>query len=205
MKPLSKGISFVALALLLVAGSASAISVVGDPVDSDSWYQPFVETTGRDAGTGGSGGWMAWTVPNHPGGLFTLMQVHMNTTFPDLFLAPVFTAISSTGWTTTPLTGTPGTAYASGLATNYATFNINFAPNRPEAFSMSFQAYNGSNLVDDGECVWNGSSWSFPTGQSLWYQAGQNTAVPEPISMMMLGCLGAGMFAARKLRGKRAT
>jgi len=29
--------------------------------------------------------------------------------------------------------------------------------------------------------------------------------VPEPISMVMLGCVGAGMLAARKLRGKRAT
>jgi hypothetical protein len=28
--------------------------------------------------------------------------------------------------------------------------------------------------------------------------------VPEPISMVMLGCLGVGMAAARKLRRKRA-
>jgi hypothetical protein len=30
------------------------------------------------------------------------------------------------------------------------------------------------------------------------------TPVPEPFSMMMLGCLGAGMLGARKLRRKQS-
>jgi len=42
----------------------------------------------------------------------------------------------------------------------------------------------------------------------FWYGTGAEGAdipgVPEPVSMVMLGCLGAGMLAARKLRGKRA-
>ena len=41
-------------------------------------------------------------------------------------------------------------------------------------------------------------------GTSSWIQGAVSESVPEPITLVMLGCVGAGMLAARKLRGKRA-
>jgi len=192
MKALSRGISFVTVALLLIAGSASAtLVVVGDPFDTDSWSQQFNESGVN---------------------LFNHMQIFMNTAL-DYFHTPGMSGFSNVGWTEIYDNGTPTSteAVAHGTALVNLNFYLNFAGvKKTDQFMFTFQAYNGNTLRESADCYYRTPGkldnqpgypgWHIETGNT-W---GQVTPVPEPISMMMLGCLGAGMFVARKLRGKRA-
>jgi len=130
------------------------------------------------------------------------------------FEAPVFRDFLNAngdpmgGWTTSPLPPPVGTrtAVAEGTAsTNDMYFTLAFVPDTDVPLWFSLQAYNGDSLVYATDARWFASTqqagqnfhvgWNFTT--STW---DQTTPVPEPISMVMLGCLGAGMFGARMLR-----
>jgi len=187
MKALSRGISFVALALLLITGSASATLAVGDPFDGDSWNQRIYEDLG--------------TTYDH-------WQMHI-TSGATLFEIPAFRNFTHGGWTTgssTPVkVGTKwvaDTAWADGPVSNHGDqVTLYFTGASSATFSFTVQTYLGEVLNGTTQAYRTAGKWTFVKDGNTWEQW---TTVPEPISMVMLGCLGAGMFVARKLRGKRA-
>jgi len=180
MKALSRGISFVTVALLLIAGPASATLVaIGDPVEGDSWSHRFLED-----GIG----------------LFDNMVLQMYTAGDSFRHAPEGAGISgfspsTQGWHQTSDNGT--VLAAAGNALNSLGFDVTFEGWFPSWNPLSFylSGYTGGMLLQTSDARWDGCKWTIVDGP----------VVPEPVSMVMLGCLGAGMFAARKLRGKRAT
>jgi len=173
-----------ALALLLVVGPASAnLITVGDAWVTDSWKQQFTLS----------------------GAAFDSIQVQMDSTSypPDQFQAAVFSLFSVGGWTNVPIVETPLLhGLAQGGLTSTLQFSVQFAPNWNEPLDFTMRAFNGpingTNEVFYTEASWTPdlTQWPGPTPQGNW------TFVPEPISMVMLGCLGAGMAAARRLRRK---
>jgi hypothetical protein len=178
--------SIIAVALLLIAGSASATLVaVGDPFDTGSWSQAFKES----------------------GVSFDHIQLQMATS--DLFESPGISNFSSAGWQG----GMSGDSLllwadaAEGTSVSLLQFDVRFLGDTTDSFMFHFQAYMGSTLVENVDTYWN--TEGYPGFGTLWaYRAGTGGdygPVPEPISMVMLGCVGAGMLVARKLRGKRAT
>jgi hypothetical protein len=192
MKALSRGISFMAVALLLVAGSASATFVpVGDPLDIGSWSQGFNEYVS--------------------GGQFSHYQFLMVAGAGGPFDVPTgFT--SSGGWGQTANDGT--LLIADGPSTTtYNDFTLYFAAANSGPVFFHGQAWSPAGILVDNADFYYGGYGNHGSDPSYYHGGGWdigpgtwNTAeVPEPISMMMLGCLGAGMFVARKLRGKRAT
>ena len=189
LRGLSRWTSVIAAALLLIAGSASATLVaVGDPFDSGSWSQAFKES--KEGGV-----------------TFDHIQLQMATS--DLFEWPGLSNFSSAGWQR----GMSGDSLllwadaAEGTSVSLLQFDVQFVGYTTDSFMFHFQAYMGSTLVENVDTYWNtegypgfGTLWAYHPGTG-----GDYGPVPEPISMVMLGCVGAGMFAARKMRRKRVT
>jgi len=175
MKALSRGISFATVALLLIAGSASATLVpVGDPLDTGSWGQRF-----NESGVG----------------YYDYMEVFWISGGP--FEDPAFANFSVSGWAQTGENSGGTVATADGPQVTSMDFDISFQGSQASPLAFTFQAWRGNTWLEAANASWNGSGWSIVAGSKL-------PRAPEPISMVMLGCVGAGMFVARKLRGKRA-
>jgi hypothetical protein len=181
MKALSRGISLVVVALLLLAGPAKAISVsIDDPIEGDSWSQVFYESSAEELI-----------------GSFDALQFIFGT-IGGPFEVPVITGLSTAGWSI--VIDTPTLVLATGPAvTHSGYFTVHFAGSSSSPLDFTFQAYNNGVAIDNDYAKWK-PGWAI----THMHSSPAPPQAPEPISMVMLGCLGAGMFVARKLRGKRA-
>jgi len=193
LRVLSMRTSIFAVSLLLIAGSASATLVaVGDPFDSDSWNQQFTAAS--------------------PYGL-DHVQLLMGTVGASFESIRSFTdedGETIADWQGS-ISGNHQLLWADGgTSVNSLDFLVTFAGAKRDPLTFHFQAYKGSLQVTNADATWIpvvsseglylGGSWVI--GPGYWTEV---QPIPEPIGMVMLGCAGAGMFAARKLRGKRAT
>jgi len=190
MKALVKGSVFVALALLLVAGPASATLIaVDDPFTTDSWAQRFQEDGVYPGQANAYDHFQARLIINGGGGPFDN---------PPPANATLMTAFSPNSWTSG---GTANTAWADvngGVTVHGLTYwNFNFDGVSSKPVTFNFSVWNDNVMIGSTDITWS-PGWSYPAGSK------NETYIPEPISMVMLGGLGAGMFVARKLRGKRA-
>jgi hypothetical protein len=114
----------------------------------------------------------------------------------------------NTGWTDQPW-GEPNNRYDNGWTwiapgtTGYLSVDLSSAVNLNHASSIGFQVGTNVNTPTEGDGTvpdgWgsNDQYWIGP-GETLYFNA-----VPEPMSMVMLGCLGAGMLGARRLTRKK--
>lgn len=173
-------IGIFAVTLLVAAGSAVATPIVdGDIYDSHSWVQGWYESNPAIGSTFDQ---------------IQLTMVNGSTTFE----APSGMIGLSNGWTQDFVT--PNVVSASGAATNLEYFSTVFNdPQVSSGFEMLFTAFLDGQQVDRASIVRTNGGWQItalaPTNEAA--------AVPEPISMIMLGCLGAGMTAARKMRRRQ--
>ena len=191
MRVLSMRTSILVVALLLVGGSASAtfwVEAVGDPVLGDSWTQWFIAS--GEAG-------------DEP---FVLMQAFQDNL--EAFETPhVYTDLGGSDWKQIGANSTLVVAGGEEITSNY--FSLTFEGDRPPVLTgreLHVQLYNAEDErvanfdIDYVFTGRGGPAWT--TVDGTWEQ---DTPLPEPVSMVMLGCVGAGMLATRKLRGKRAT
>jgi hypothetical protein len=174
------------LMLALAAGSAMAwVNAVGEPVESNSWFQRFEESGVGD---------------------YNYMQVAMFTE-GDFFEAPVFSNFSAYGWTWGPvqLDGTPmKVAWAYGPALVWMQFDIKFAGDTSNKFGFTFQqSYEllpggGWKLRDTADARWTGSEWVINPGDN---SAKLTMPLIPEASTVMLALMGLGAVAGfRRLR-----
>lgn len=77
-------------------------------------------------------------------------------------------------------------------------FELTFNGTKPSSpVTIYWQSYNDGVLTGD---YWYRTDGAWGVG-SGWMQ---RSVIPEPISMVMLGCMGAGMLVTRRLRRKEA-
>ena len=203
----AKGAVLLAITLLLSAGSASATFIpVGDPFESNSWGQTWTESSpvdhlqflmvpGPRTLPGGSVTTDAFeTVPVGTGGINGFMDYDTET--------PVGS------WSQTYDDGSLLMAHGSPLEIgSVLQFNLEFAGGARNSLSFNMQAYNVSTLVENVRWTWIPAPGGGPLtgnwnlGISTWEPA-PPPGTPEPISMVMLGSLGVGMVAARRLKRK---
>jgi len=188
-------ISIIAATLFVIAGPASATLVaVGDPFDIGSWGHAFYEA----------------------GSNFNHVQLQMATE------GDFFESISGFenedlsangdwhGHTDSP--DNPNNhvlLWADGPSLDWLEFVVAFAGDSHNEMTFHYQAYNDEHLVTNVDASWTPpypahglSAWHWEFDEGTWEEV---QPIPEPIGMAMLGCVGAGMLVARKLRGKRAT
>jgi hypothetical protein len=178
------GVLAVLVLVLAGAGTASAISVIGDPIDDASWTQQF-----NESGVGN----------------FDHLQVDMLTgTLENTLTMPAFRGFSVTnkGWKNMTTSSPATVGVAEGIAVNNLNFYVYFnglkndwKPASPLTFV--FTAWNGGNCMEQALATWNGSSWSFTTqAPSEKYAA----PVPEPVTIcgLLLGIGGLVRYTRKR-------
>lgn len=178
MRVLGKASVLVALALLLVAGPASAtLMAIGDPEETGSWTARFQEDVWYGGVHYNFNHFQEYIVSDGGGGpLETPFQIAFSDGNP---------------WTT----GVTGqTQWATAHApVGYVQWTFDFDGSSSYPITVNSSVWVGTQEVGSSNLTW-GPGWSYPERPL------NQSYVPEPISMVMLGCLGAGMAAARKLR-----
>lgn len=115
---------------------------------------------------------------------------------PGVVDTPGASNFNVSGWTETFNNGTLWAADGPGTTTIH--FDFHYTSDMSVPFTFHIQAYNGSEFQFNDSWAWSGSGWSLqPDGWT------QDTPIPEPATMLMLGGLGAGLASARKLRRKK--
>jgi len=207
-----KVIGVVAVAFVLLAGVASASFVVqalGDPLctdvnGSDPWTQDFI----------------AMQTDPH-GYMFDYVQVFIgpidvsvNPTSGTQFdiIAPHTHTYNTVGWGPGRF-DSPLLVAAWGADRHNQTFTLDFtgAPGDnliSHSLQFTVEAYNDGNWVATmfGEYYQTPKPSPQPPANTWIFTDGWQTGpppTPEPLSMVMLGCLGAGMMGARKLRRRK--
>lgn len=179
-------VSLVVVTLLVAANGAVAdLSAIGEPVEGNSWSQPFSES-----GVGS----------------FNFVAVRM-TSSGDAFESPAIHTFNRSGWTIGSEDATM--ANASGPAQTSMNFSIKFAGSTSNQLEFDFVSFNGDLLKDAAHAVWKPGSWAITTftvsksgvdgtGITGW-QRSDFEAVPVPAAVL-LGMLGLGAAGIRLRR-----
>jgi len=129
------------------------------------------------------------------GGSLPKHDMYSATSQWDLFNLGDFNQLDSQMADFTTSAGFPGTFQGNNMG-QISVYDVNVTGGA-EDFAVHFDAYNHLASFTQSRFA------PFSHDAEIQYEA--PPPIPEPISMVMLGCLGAGMLAARRLRGKRAT
>lgn len=115
---------------------------IGDPFDSDSWGQGFVNSSGP---------------------YYAFDKMLVSSISGAGFEAPAFRNFSTGGWSTTQ-SGSVLWAVAAGPtvgADSSITFDVIFNGSRSTALAFDFYAFQGDALKEATRATWNGSGWNF--------------------------------------------
>jgi hypothetical protein len=199
MKYMAIAVTAVSLALLLFSVPASATFMM-DAVDEgvgNSWYWKFVVWSDDDASTF-----------DH----LQILQMDPNPSVRPIFEQPnAMEIVSVVPDSSLIQTYNNGSLVVADVADGDpsledAAFKLWFWDPKA-AVGFHIQLYDANNQVFNVNYDYTPTG---PDGKWKWVQSPgdwvQDTPiVPEPVSMVMLGCLGGGMFVARKLRRRKAT
>jgi len=153
--------------VLFTSGTASAISVIGDPMEGDSWRQRFEES-----GVG----------------QFNYMQARMITTSVPDFEPPAFRYPTTAGWNSLLSSDPANILIAQGPAVTWLQFDFAFTGVKTTPLTFIFSAFYNDTLRESVKATWNGSRWAFSNAPPEQRQP----PIPEPVTMagLMLGIGG---------------
>jgi len=171
-----KKLSIIAAVLMFLGIASSALATpmnVGEVLQGNSWGQGFYEN-----------------------GIGTFDQMELLSLTGSDFENPAFRNLPS-GWTNTNLSSLYATA--SGSDSSYVSFEIWFNGNT-QATSFLFMASDNGSAKEYAQATYNGGGWTIVgSTANVWQEAlaRNNTAVPEPTTMMLLGLSLVGLAGVR--------
>jgi hypothetical protein len=163
------GVVAVLSLVLFTSGTASAISVIGDPIEGESWSHTFEES-----GVG----------------QFNFMQARMTSATGD-FEPPAFQNPTTAGWNNLLSTDPANILIAQGPAVTWLQFDFAFTETSATPLTFIFSAFYNDTLLESREATWDGSGWVI-TGDTGEPAEQRQEPIPEPVTMagLMMGIGG---------------
>jgi len=144
----------------------------------------------------------AWSQLFNDSGIGSFDHLQMWMVAPDGFRTPRgIDRFSVSGWIQTFNNGQ--LLIADGPATESLNFRLNFAGPPGDPFTLYFQAWGGSSLLESATLAWGGSGWTIDQG-SAWDPGRPLSTLPvhEPSGILLMGAALLGVYLIGRRGGR---